>query len=419
MNKCRLKTLALWLAVITSPSLMAVENCSIENLPHAKAADNTWITKRDWLAPENLRYGLANMQKFMPVIKVASLAPAKAFKKAAKPLDLQTLTAPDPVDQQSRSVAFLLNSRLYADGVLVLRNGTLLFEDYSNGLSVEQPRMLLSATRPVMAILAAISTAQGKLQLEKALSNNLPELSSMPELRKISLHRLLNEPAAFRWSQADMLSWRHVSGWDEESPQGNIRTWIKTVPFRFAAKDQPGTINGPDGQLLVWAMESAWKRPVPSVFCERLFSLLHPEHPAYWATDNDGDPLADGLALSLRDFGRLGMALAQARGSFKGTIPSWFAESIASPSGSDEELPVYLSGLKQGSQVRYGFINQGGRPHRAAAIGAHGNSVFIDFDRRLVIAIFASYPAERSPLMLRTLSNVWEAIGSAATKSPH
>jgi hypothetical protein len=56
-----------------------------------------------------------------------------------------------PLDGRKRDLGFLLDSRLDADGVLVLHNGRILSERYRNGLRAGEPRLLLQATRPLLA----------------------------------------------------------------------------------------------------------------------------------------------------------------------------------------------------------------------------------------------------------------------------
>ena len=413
MIKQRTAAAALCLAALAVPAL-AEQKCSIQAAAREAAPKTPWIGKGNWLAPENLRYGQGHLPHFMPAVRVAPREPAAALPRADQLLDLERLTAADPIDGEERSLAFLLDTRLYADGVLVLRDGAILAEAYRHGLSAAEPRLVGSATRPVVAMLAAMSTAKGKLRLEHALSRHLPELATIAELRKISLHRLLNRPDAFHWEEADLQGWKHASGWDSDQPGESLRAWAKAAPWRLAAADQPGTPDGPEGQLAVWAVERAWKRPLPAVFCERLFAAAGAEHPAYWAASPEGDALADGLALSLPDFARLGNALLKSRGNFRGLLPTWFADAVASAGGSLEARATSPAGFPRGTQARYGFLILPGAPHRAAAVGSQGNSLFIDFERRLVVAVFASYPAERSPRMAETLQRVWEAIDAAA-----
>jgi hypothetical protein len=46
-------------------------------------------------------------------------------------------------------------------------------------------------------------------------------------------------------------------------------------------------------------------------------------------------------------------------------------------------------------------------------MGPYGNSLYVDFDRRLVIAVFAAYPRDQTAAMRATLEEVWDAVGSA------
>jgi CubicO group peptidase (beta-lactamase class C family) len=115
---------------------------------------------------------------------------------------------------------------------------------------------------------------------------------------------------------------------------------------------------------------------------------LKPENPVLWLTDADGTELANGLALSLRDFGRFGQMLIEARGAGgRSKIPGWFIETLTSSSGMRKAKPSEVEGLLRGSELRYGFVHLGGAANRIALLGPYGNSLYLDFDRRLVIAL--------------------------------
>ena len=77
-----------------------------------------------------------------------------------------------------------------------------------------------------------------------------------------------------------------------------------------------------------------------------------------------------------------------------------------------------IKGLPKGSEQRYGFIHLGGAKNRVALIGAHGTSLYIDFDQRLVIALYATYPKAGSPALLATLEQFWKSVG-LANAQPH
>jgi CubicO group peptidase (beta-lactamase class C family) len=74
-----------------------------------------------------------------------------------------------------------------------------------------------------------------------------------------------------------------------------------------------------------------------------------------------------------------------------------------------------IEGLSKGSERRYGFVHLGGARNRVALIGAHGTSLYIDFDKHLVIALYATRPGQNSPETLALLEQVWKAIDRAYT----
>lgn len=151
--------------------------------------------------------------------------------------------------------------------------------------------------------------------------------------------------------------------------------------------------------------------PLSRLFCQQLLARARPEHTVLWLSDSQGVELASGLALSLRDFAKIGELLVEARsGRNRGKIPAWFIETLTASSGM---RPAEIKGLAKGSELRYGFVHLGGSANRVALIGTRGTSLFVDFDRRLVIALFATRPGDSNEAMLATLEQVWKTIGQS------
>ena len=181
------------------------------------------------------------------------------------------------------------------------------------------------------------------------------------------------------------------------------------------ADTKPGLSDAsPDDDLLAWALAESYKAPLAQVFCDNVLTRLKPESPVLWLTDAEGTELSGGLALSLRDLARFGQMLIEARGARnRSQIPGWFIETLNASSGNRKAKASEIEGLTRGTELRYGFVHLGGAANRIALIGPYGNSLYLDFDRRLVIALYSSYPKEYSPGLLATLEQLWEAVGSA------
>lgn len=401
----------------SSVSAWAAAECEPERLPAGKRAIGKWITADNWLAPGNQRTSLSASEIFMPRISLRASGAAVPLRPAPRLLDFDKMTLADPADEKTQSLAFLLDSRLYADAVLVVHNGRILAERQWHGARPEQSRVLLQAGRPVLSLLGAMSVAQGKLAPERSVVRYVPALSTNVALRRLSVQRLLEGDDRYEWSHEEIEQWRRASAWGAEPNPGGVRDWL-SQPERW---ERPlhealptATEGGPDDDLLAWMLAESHGAPLARVFCEQILTRMRPEQPVSWLTDTAGNELAGGLVLSLRDFARLGQLLIEARATpTRSRIPGWFVETLTASSGGRTAVVPALSGLRKGSDLRYGFVRLGGASNRIAILGAHGTSLYVDFDRRLVIALYATHPQVRSPLQLASLERLWDAVGAA------
>lgn len=401
--------LSLWLAASASAS---TAKCQFERVPAGAQKLGSWIDKSNWLAIENQRLGLLAADVFMPGWRLASVS--KGAVAAAKQRSLDDFPAVDPLDGSQRDLGFLLDSRLYVDGLLVLSNGRVLTERYRNGLTVETPRLLLGATRPLLNLLGTIGISQGKLVADKSVSRYLPGQNASTGLRKMSIQRLLEKEERHAWAPDELDAWRQAGGWTSTQAGPGIRGWLS----QSGRWDRPLTDSSgaafemsPDDDLLAWVLAESNAMPLSQLMCEHLLSRTQREHPVFWVSDSQGVELGAGLGLSLRDFAKLGQLLLDARsGRSRARIPNWFIETLLASSGlrSGE-----IKGLAKGSEQRYGFVHLGGAPNRIALIGEHGTSLYVDFEKRLVIAFYATRPGGVTPETLALLEYTWKAIDRA------
>lgn len=402
--------LALTLALLCGappPAIGASADCQFTPAPAGSARLGKWIGKDNWLDPA---YGAVARQQaalFMPTRMLPPPAPRGA-DKAAPELPPGSPLLPDPLDEQPRTLDFLLDARLSAAGVVVMHKGQVVAERYRRGLRSEQPRLLLETTRPLLNLLGAMAIAQGRLSNDKSLARSLPPLAQAPALRKLSVQRLLNGSEKFEWTAEEIDSWRKAAGWSESTTRSGMHAWLSQSgrwPAERGFQPAGEASASPEDELLAWLLTEG-QASLASQFCEQLLSRPRQAHPILWVDDPLGTELANGLAMSLRDFANLGQFLLEARGG-RSRIPNWFIETLTASAGlRHAEIP----GLPMGSELRYGFYRLGGKGVRVALLGGHGDSLFIDFDRRLVIAIYAEHPTFRSPALLATLDGIWSAI---------
>lgn len=412
---CRLPV-ALLSMFIASGCLAASSACQFERVPVGAQKLSPWIDQSNWLSIENQRLTLQVSETFMPAWRLSPVANVQ--RGVAQQRQIDNFPVSDPLDGSQRDLGFLLDSRLYVDGLVVLRNGRIVVERYRNGLAADKPRLLLDATRPLLNLLGVMSLSQGKLAADKSVVQYLPNLATSTGLRKLSIRRLLENEERSTWTSSELESWHQAGGWTTSKTGNSIRAWL-SQPGRWdkplTEQKLPAFGASPDNDLLAWALTESNGMPLSRLFCEQLLSRTSLEHPVLWASDSQGIELASGLGLSLRDFAKLGQLLIEARGTRSRTkIPGWFIETLlASPGMRAAEF----KGLAEGNEQRYGFVHLGGSPNRVALIAMHGTSLYIDFDKRLVIAAYATRPGEVTPELLALLEQIWKAIYPAIIKS--
>lgn len=417
--------LAFWpaLALLLAAPLQAADRCSYEPVAAGGKRLGEWIDGDSWLRAGARRVTLAAPTRFMPATQMTvGGTPAAATRPAtaARTLDIERLPATDPADDSRRDLAFLLQSRLDADALVVLKNGQRVVERYWHGTAAQAPRLLLSGTRPVLSLLGATTISQGKLAADKSVARPIAPLADNIALRKLSTRRLLEGGDGYGWGAGDLAEWQRAGGWTAAAGDG-VRAWLTRHDAWTVLSPNPGlppAEGRPEDELLTWAIAETSGTAPARLFCEQFFANLKPEDKALWLTDPAGHDLAAGLALSPRDHARLGQLLLDARpGGKRGRVPDWLIEALLAPASGPGDPG--LAGLPAGSTLRYGFVRLGGKGNRIALIGPYGNSVYVDFDRRLVIALAASHPESASPLLLASLDALWRAIesGTATERS--
>lgn len=401
-----------WLALtflLMAASVHATERCAYEHVDAGGKRLGNWINADNWLQPGPRRATLATATLFMPATRMEVTAAGSPTVRSAG--DFEHLPATDPTDGSRRSLGFLLDHRIDADAIVVLRNGQRVIERYWNESDPRLPRLLLSGTRPVLSMLGAIAISQGRLAADKSVVRPVAALSDSVALRKLSARRLLEGTDGYSWSLSDRMAWQRAGGWTAATGDG-VRAWlVRDAAWSPLAANSglPPAEGRPEDELLSWAIAESGNGGPGRMFCEQLFATMKPEDAALWIKDAAGHHLAAGLALTPRDHAKLGQLMLDARTSGKhGRIPEWLIEAVLAPTGGAGDAG--LAGLPAGSTMRYGFVRLGGRGNRVALIGPYGNSLYVDFDQRLVVAIGASHADASSPLLLATLYETWHII---------
>src|SRR6185369_15282417 len=94
---------------------------------------------------------------------------------AMKPQAVDHVTFHDPVSKREMTIAEMY-AATFTDGFLVLKDGTIAVERYFNGMQAHDLHLLMSVSKSVAGSLTGISVERGQLDLDKLVTDYVPEL---------------------------------------------------------------------------------------------------------------------------------------------------------------------------------------------------------------------------------------------------
>jgi len=277
-------------------------------------------------------------------------------------------------------------------GLLVLKDGAVVLEDYELGHTATAHWPSFSIAKSVASTLVGAAIQDGLLGgLDDPLTRYLPKLKG-GGYDGVTVRQILQMSSGVRWDETytdPRSDRRRVLDLQLNGRPGAVMEYMAALPSAAS----PGTVwNYNTGEIFVVGalLESATHRSLAQYLSEKIWSRAGMEADASWWTDTpDGMGLAGtGLNAVLRDFGRFGLLILDdgvLDGGERVVPPGWFREA-----GSAKVIG--------GQSVDYGYLcwplPQGDPIHEAAfwAWGIFGQFLYINPRERLAIMVQSARP---------------------------
>ena len=318
-----------------------------------------------------------------------------------EPLDLDAVRV-GRADGDAWTVREMLD-RARVDGVLVLREGRIVYERYLRGMTAETPHLSQSVTKAVTSCVVAGLVEAGSLAVDDAVAAHVPELAHSA-YGDATVRHLLDMTVGIRYED------------DLDRPQYDGARLCRLQGVQPAlAEDEPGSAydfatttrkEGEHGVLfhyvslntivLGWVMERATGVSVPELIRKHLWSKLGAEHDAYVLLDGAGSAQLDGgLACSLRDLSRFGLMLAQG-GRLAGVqvVPERWLDDVrrnGDKAAFAAAAETWGGGDYDGCSYRSCFWVREMADHTVfSAVGWLGQRVYVNQEAGVVVTLFSS-----------------------------
>jgi CubicO group peptidase (beta-lactamase class C family) len=386
------------------------------------SADADQVSLANWRAAPYSKWAFQHVREIVPSADVPN-APGDVWKLVSEPKDFSSFGF-EHGGRQYGIDQFMAESD--TDGLVVLHRGKIILEHYANGMTSDTPHILMSVSKSLTAIVAAILFERGKLDPEQRVVSIIPELRSSVYSDATVRHVLdmrvgLDFDEDYLATSGPIAEYRKSTNWNPLGPgerPSDLRSYLAALKTR----------SGPDGgsfhyvstntDLLGWLLERASGTRFADLLSTLLWRPMGAQCSAYVTVDRLGAPrCAGGICTTTLDLARVGQLIVQ-NGRRNGTpiIPARWIEDTLS-----EGDPTAWAG---GDLIAY----FGDRPMHyrnnwyvlrdrdiALGLGVYGQNVFVDRANELVIAKVSSQAAPLDKDLIDLTIKFVEALSDRLT----
>jgi CubicO group peptidase (beta-lactamase class C family) len=270
----------------------------------------------------------------------------------------------DGLLERTKTVAFL-----------VVRNDSLLYQQYLSGYSNESVVPSFSMAKSFTSILMGIAIDEGAIKsVSEPITNYLPELTK-PGFEKITIEHLLDMQSGIRYNEGYVNPFGDVAKYYYGT---NLKKYIKHLKIKGAPGKNFDYISV-NTQLLGLIIERATHKPLADYMEEKVWKYIGAEYDASWSVDSRRNKEAKAFccfnahAADFAKFGRLYLN--------KGM---WNGRRIVSEAWVNKSLST--AGNKNGGEYSYQWWHNASAPGKDfLAEGLLGQFVYVYPEKHIII----------------------------------
>jgi 6-aminohexanoate-oligomer exohydrolase len=366
------------------------------------------VSLENWQEAPYNRWGFSHLSEMVPTAPIS--------RSSADTIDFPSRLRPRMPDLESR-----LESS-FTDAFVVQRGGETLHEQYFAGFRATDQHVLMSVSKSLCGLLIGRLVGQGLIDVGATVGSYVPRLASSG-YGDATIQQVLDMTVAVDYSEdyadesSHVQAQDRVAGWRPRLPGDPVDTYDFLTTLR--EKGEHGRIFryiSADTDVLAWVVESVTGERYNSVLSSQLWSLLRPSQDALIAVDAGGFAFANGgIACTARDLARLGRLVADG-GVLEGRsiVPAaWIARTAEGGSTEAAAGSLFQSIHPRGSYRNQWWVT-GDAYGSVYAAGIHGQFIWVDPARDIVIVKFSSWPEAAGEHWSRSHAELFRDVSDAA-----
>ena len=277
-------------------------------------------------------------QKIEGFRNIKEILPARLISKSGQPyqltqnlIDLSGLNY--NFDGKKYSIDDYIKTFKVA-GLIVVRDGVILYEDYNFGNNELSKWVSFSVTKSVTSMLLGAAIQDGFINsVEDEVTTYLPQLANS-KYEGVTIKEVLHMSSGVDWNEdyTDPQSDVNIAG---AMNSLTLYKYLKTLGVS-ASPGSKFNYNTGETNLLGGIVRSAIGNNLSSYLEQKIWKPFGMEHDAFWTTDTDFDQELGGCCInaSLRDYARIGIFAMDNGLLIDGTmtLPEYWMDESTTPS---------------------------------------------------------------------------------------
>ena len=383
------------------------------------------ISLDNWLSAPYARWSFQHVDDFVPTAIISrGKGPVAALPAASAPVAEIPVTSADGV---ATTVGAVMASTA-TDGWAVACRGSLVAEEYLDGLAAQTRHLLFSVSKSLVAVVAGALHGAGAIELDASVTKYVPALANCGYAGATVRH-LLDMRSGIAFSDdylhptAEIHALDESMGWAPRSgPEGpaTLRDFLLTLRQK-SAHGGPFEYRSCETDVLGWICEVAGGQRMPELMSELLWSRLGAQGDATIGIDTDGTGLFDGgINACLTDMIRFGSLFLHDGVSLTGrqVVPAaWIADTL---DGGPDSRQAFADSPDETQMPGGMYRNQVWFPYPGSNVvlcqGMCGQMVYVNRAAELVAAKLSTQSDAGDPQML---FDTLRAFDAAAHRLAH
>jgi len=357
------------------------------------------ITLANWRQHPFSQWSFQNVEELVPTAEITP--PGAPEDPVAEPGLIASLSVTLPGGEARTALEHFRLS--YADRFVVMRDGVVLDEWLAPHAEAERPHIIYSISKSVTGMLAGIAVGDGKLDPDAKVSDYV-EVKRGSAYHAAHVRDLLDMTVSLDFvenyldTKADFDRYRRAMLWNPERKGGKPETMIEVLASLKRHAHPHGTVYyyaSPNTDMLGLVIEAAVGQRFHSYLADRLWAPMGARGAAHVTVERVGAArAAGGICVTARDLARFGQLVLDGGVTSDGRelIPqAWVADMRAN---GNREAWVKGNDAHVFPEGRYRscWYDIGDDRSSLAAIGIHGQWIWIDPLSRIVLAKMSSRP---------------------------